>query len=193
MADARKNGFVRINTPQLVLRPFESIDLADLAVAFADDDIALWNPGPSGLEGAAEFMAARNDWSDGSHASWAVADRSNMLIGSVSLHKIDLDKADAEVGYWIAPWGRGRGHATQSVVAASRFAFDTLCLHRVYLYHAIENIVPAQLHALPGFPTRARSGNRSATPTASSTTSTCTPVWAPTTLEEGSELPPNRH
>ena len=152
MADARKHGFVRIITPQLVLRRFESIDLADLAVALADDDISLWNPGPSGPEGAAEFMTARNDWSDGGHASWAVADRSNRLIGSVSLHKIDLDKADAEVGYWIAPWGRGRGHATQSVEAASRFAFGTLCLHRVYLYHAIENTGSCAVARAAGFP-----------------------------------------
>jgi len=133
-----KNELVRVEAPGLLLRGFEPTDAADLLAAFADEDIARWNPGPVGPEGAATFMADRNDWT-GNHASWAVADTSDRLIGSVSLHKIDPDQADAEIGYWIAPWARRRGQATGSVLAAAGFAFEQLGLHRVYLYHAVEN------------------------------------------------------
>jgi len=136
---ARRVELIRVEAPGLVLRDFLLTDTADLLAAFADEDIARWNPGPTGPESAAEFMASRNDWSTAHHASWAVADASDRLVGSVSLHKIDPDQADAEVGYWTAPWARRRGQAARSVVAASRFAFAQLGLHRVYLYHAVEN------------------------------------------------------
>jgi RimJ/RimL family protein N-acetyltransferase len=130
---------VRIETPELILRPFHHGDVADLVASWADDDIARWNPGPDSPDGVAEFIAHRNDWSEGQHASWAIADLADRLIGSVSLHKIDPDQGDAEIGYWISPWARHRGQAARSVTAASRFAFSDLGLHRVYLYHAVEN------------------------------------------------------
>jgi len=142
---------VRVEVPGLLLREFRSTDTADLLAAFADEEIARWNPGPADPESVAEFMAGRNDWSTSRHASWAVADPSDRLIGSVSLHKIDLEQADAEMGYWIAPWARRQGQAARAVVAASRFAFDRLGLHRVYLYHAVENLGSCGVARAAGF------------------------------------------
>ena len=130
---------VRVEALGVVLREYVPGDGPDLLVAFADKEIARWNPGPSGPETAAEFMGRRNDWSESNHASWAVADASDRLVGSVSIHKIDPDQADAEIGYWVAPWARRKGHATRAVMAASRFAFSELGLHRLYLYHAVDN------------------------------------------------------
>ena len=128
-----------LEAPGLVLREFHDSDLVDLRTAFADEEIARWNPGPSDDEGIAAFIAGRNDWSEGDHASWAVADPSGRLVGSVSLHKIDHDQTDAEIGYWVAPWARGRGIATRAVTAAAAFGFDRIGLHRVFLYHSVEN------------------------------------------------------
>lgn len=130
---------VRVEASGSLLREYRPDDAADLLAAFADDDIARWNPGPPGPDGAATFMAARNDWSGADHASWAVADAVGRLVGSVSIHKIDADQGDADIGYWVAPWGRRQGHATRAVRAASRFAFTRLGLRRLYLYHAVEN------------------------------------------------------
>ena len=96
-------------------------------------------PGPTGPDAAAEFLDRRNDWSGADHSSWAVSDATDRLVGSVSLHKINPEQADAEIGYWIAPWARRKGHATRAVLAASRFGFTQLGLHRLYLYHAVEN------------------------------------------------------
>ena len=128
-----------LEAPGLLLRAFRDDDLEDLRTAFADEGIARWNPGPSDDEGIATFMSGRNDWSEGDHASWAVADSSDRLIGSVSVHKIDHDQTDAEIGYWVAPWARGQGVATRAVVAATGFAFDQIGLHRVYLFHSVDN------------------------------------------------------
>jgi RimJ/RimL family protein N-acetyltransferase len=135
----------------MVLRPFADTDAPDLLAAFADEEIARWNPGPAGPGAVAEFINTRNDWSDEQHASWAVADLSDRLIGSVSLHKIDPDQLDAELGYWIGPWARRRGNAARAISLATDFAFTGLGLHRVYLYHAVENSGSCAVAAAAGF------------------------------------------
>jgi RimJ/RimL family protein N-acetyltransferase len=142
---------VTIEAPELVLRAFAATDVPDLLAAFADEEIARWNPGPAGPAAAAEFVTSRNDWSDGQHASWAVADLSDRLIGSVSLHKIDHDQRDAELGYWIAPWARRRGNAVRATSLATHFGFTVLGLHRVHLYHAVENPASCAVAAAAGF------------------------------------------
>lgn len=140
----------------VVLRPFFSSDLSDLLKAFADPDIAAWNPGPIAEESsksdeAVRWMAGRNDWSGGSHVSWAVASPQGQLLGSVSLHKMDHDQSDAEVGYWLAPWARGRGVAVVAVDAAARFGYAELGLHRLHLFHAVENLASCRLATATGF------------------------------------------
>lgn len=121
------------------LRAYDDGDLALLRTAFADDDIVRWNPGPVPPETAQSWMARRVDWSAGDHASWALAAPDGSLVGSMSLHRIDWEQADAEIGYWTAPWARRRGFAADGLALATRFAHDSLGLNRVYLYHAVGN------------------------------------------------------
>jgi RimJ/RimL family protein N-acetyltransferase len=149
--DRRADQLVRVDAAGLVLREYLPEDTKDLAAAFADAQIVRWNPGPAVPGAAAEFMAQRNDWSDGRHASWAVADASDRLVGSVSVHQIDADQADAEIGYWVAPWARRQGVATRAVVGACGFAFSRLGLHRLYLYHAVENPGSCAVATAAGF------------------------------------------
>ena len=151
MSVSPTDRLVRVDAAGVVLRAFGPDDAHDLVAAFADAEIARWNPGPAGPDAATDFMAARNDWSDASHASWAVADASDRLVGSVSVHRIDADQADAEIGYWVAPWGRRQGHAARAVVAACGFAFSRLGLHRLYLYHAVENWGSCAVATASGF------------------------------------------
>ena len=142
---------VLIDAETLRLRAFDDLDIPALERAFSDDAIARWNPGPGGAATANDWAASRNDWSSGMHASWAVADVSNQLVGSVSLHRIDWDQADAEIGYWTAPWARGQGFATTAVQVATRFAHAELGLHRVYLFHAVENEGSCRVAAAASF------------------------------------------
>ena len=149
-------GNVVVAAADVVLRPFLPSDLSDLLTAFADPDIKAWNPGPvadASLETdeAVDWMAGRNDWSGGSHVSWAVAFPHGQLLGSVSLHKMDHDQRDAEVGYWLAPWARGRGVAVVAVDAAARFGYTELGLHRLHLFHAVENLASCKLATAAGF------------------------------------------
>ncbi|QIX26089.1 GNAT family N-acetyltransferase [Nocardioides sp. JQ2195] len=140
---------VAISCDELILREFRPGDAVDLEVVLADVAIATWNPIAHG--DPAEFIAGRNDWSEGTHLSWAIADPSQRLVGSVSLFKVDPDQADAEIGYWVAPWGRGQGYAGRAVRAASAFAFDQVGLHRINLYHAVENESSCGVAGAAGF------------------------------------------
>lgn len=140
MVDPLPASPVRLEAPGLALRAYAQTDAPDLLAAFADEDIARWNPaGSTDAEGVAAFMRSRNDWTAGDHASWAVADPTGRLVGSVSVHRLDLDQGDAEVGYWVAPWARRQGYAVRAVLLATRFGFGRLGLHRMYLYHAVDN------------------------------------------------------
>ena len=141
----------------VALRAFEWDDEPDLAAALADPAVVAWNPGPA--EGVEAFLRERNDWSAGTHASWAVAAPGTQpgaggrgrLLGSVSLHEIDRDQGDAEVGYWVAPWARGRGVGAAAAAAAAAYGFGRLGLHRVYLFHSVHNPASCAVAERAGF------------------------------------------
>lgn len=135
----------------VVLRPFTAADLPALRAAFADPAIACWNPGPADPAEMDRWMAGRNDWTGGDHASWAVGDPAGGLLGSVSVHQLDPDQGDAEIGYWIAPAARGHGHATAAVGLAAGYGFGVLGLRRIYLYHAVANTASCRVATAAGF------------------------------------------
>jgi RimJ/RimL family protein N-acetyltransferase len=140
-----------LKSGRFVLRPFVEADLADLLLAFADEDIALWSPGPTTAPEAAEWLRKRNDWTGGDHASWAIGEPGGRLIGGISLHHLELDQRDAEVGYWVAPWARRRGVGVGALSTTIAFGFTKLQLHRIYLYHAVENTASCCLASRAGF------------------------------------------
>jgi RimJ/RimL family protein N-acetyltransferase len=98
----------------------------------------------------AAALARRRDWTTGDHASWALVGGGE-LLGSISLHRIDRQQADAELGYWIAPAARGRGFAVLAAGAACRWGFGDLGLHRIQLFHAVENTASARVAEKAGF------------------------------------------
>ena len=58
---------------------------------------------------------------DGSLAVLAIADaRSDDFLGSIVVFNVHGDRA--EVGFWLAPWGRGRGAAREALHADARLA-----------------------------------------------------------------------
>jgi RimJ/RimL family protein N-acetyltransferase len=61
-------------------------------------------------------------WADGG-AEFAIADPgTGRLLGCVGIHP--RGRGVAEIGYWVGPWGRGRGAATDAARAASAWAFE---------------------------------------------------------------------
>ena len=73
------------------------------------------------------------------------------LVGSIFIHRIDREQDDGEIGYWIAPSARGRGLAGSAAEVACRWAFADLGLHRIQLFHAVENVASARVADKAGF------------------------------------------
>jgi RimJ/RimL family protein N-acetyltransferase len=121
------------------LRPFTTGDVEAVTRAHDDPDIRLWNPSPKVDGDWAAWVEHRLDWSDQAHASWAIAAPDDSLVGSISLHHVEYDTRDGEIGYWVAPWARRQGYGLRALLLAMGFAFGVVQLHRVELFHAVEN------------------------------------------------------
>jgi RimJ/RimL family protein N-acetyltransferase len=146
-------GPVQLTAGDLLLRPWRADDADGYWSALESPGGRLWHGSTLGSRAdVAATLARRGDWSTGDHASWCVVDGpGGTLLGSLSLHRIDRDDRDAEIGYWTAPAARGRGIAVRAVEAAVRWAFTGLGMQRVHLFHAVENAASARVAAKAGF------------------------------------------
>lgn len=118
-----------------------------------DPAIMQWySTGAVDREAAWLWLLAGSDWSTGRHATWVVADAADRLVGNFSMVRIDtVDQYSAQVSYRTAPWARNRGVAVQALVAATRWAFDTLGLERLELPHAVANPASCRVAQKAGY------------------------------------------
>jgi RimJ/RimL family protein N-acetyltransferase len=111
-----------IDAGMVRLRPYRRSDLTDL-VAGCDDPLTQrflpHLPDPYTVrdgedwitDGTAAALAAGG-------AAYAIADPdTDRLLGGAGVGTVDPNRGQAEIGYWVAPWGRGRGVATATAVA----------------------------------------------------------------------------
>jgi RimJ/RimL family protein N-acetyltransferase len=85
-------------------------------------------------------------WATGSGAPLGVFDATTgELLGASGL--VALQGGTGEIGYWTAPWARGRGVATAALRAAAAFAFDALPVCRI-TWHALVGNHASRLAAL---------------------------------------------
>jgi RimJ/RimL family protein N-acetyltransferase len=130
-------------------------DVDAVSAAFADPDIALWNPGArrlgtSARERAELWVADRAGWAP-DHCSWVVRDAAGQLVGQVSIHSLDEEVGTGEIGYWLTAGGRGRGLGAAAVDTATRYAFGVLGVARIELFHAVENEASCRLAMRCGY------------------------------------------
>lgn len=82
----------------------------------------------------------------------AVADaETDAFLGAMSLVRFAWEDLRCEVGYWLAPEGRGRGAATTGTRLLARWALTGLGLERVDLHAATDNPASQRVAERAGF------------------------------------------
>uniref|UniRef100_A0AAU2VUW4 GNAT family N-acetyltransferase n=1 Tax=Streptomyces sp. NBC_00008 TaxID=2903610 RepID=A0AAU2VUW4_9ACTN len=133
-----------MHTADLTLRAFTSQDIEDTRVACSDELTQRWLPLPHPYTSedagswCTQVAPALRESGDGIH--FAISARSGgRLLGTVGLKKTDWRALVSEVGYWVAPWARGRGVASEATSALARWLLDERGFERMELKAAVGN------------------------------------------------------
>lgn len=118
--------------------------------ACQDAEIQRWTvvPRPYKLEHALGFI----DNTINEAHRWVIEQQeTNEAVGVIGIHTIDLDTGDADVGYWIAPWGRRRGAATHALLLVEQFALTIPSIHSLSAHIAETNAASRTTASRAGF------------------------------------------
>ncbi|MDO8107545.1 GNAT family protein [Isoptericola sp. b441] len=115
------DGVVRLSVPT-------AAHVDAITVACQDPQIQAWTTVPSPYErehaeGFVQGWGVRG-WAEDRHATWGIWE-TGVLRGMVGLAM--HPPGSAEIGYWMAPEGRGRGVLHRAVLLVLGWAFDDPC------------------------------------------------------------------
>ncbi|MFJ1563272.1 GNAT family N-acetyltransferase [Streptomyces erythrochromogenes] len=141
---------VTISTERLVLRPFEEEDVTALAEMMNDENITAWTSAPYPYTQAhAHAWATRDshaERTEGRGIVLAVTEfLTQRLVGIVHLRNTNWRTRATEVGYVTAPWARGEGYASESVLAVAQWLFREQGFERLELRTAADNTASQQV------------------------------------------------
>src|SRR5690606_38728042 len=109
----------------VVLSPPTLADVDDITVACQDPEVLDWTtvPSPYTRNDAVGFVSrvVEPGWENGRGLVWAIR-VDGRVMGMVGLEGIGL--GSAELGYWVAPWGRRQGLLTRAVGLVLDHGFD---------------------------------------------------------------------
>ena len=147
---------MRIDGDDFYLRPSRPDDAAETARAFAEDPHLAVDWGvddPPDVEQARESLARDADlWEQGEGRRFTIAESdTDAFLGGVNFHNIRSDHRRAEVGFWLAPWARGRGIGSGAVRAACEWAFERWQLERIEMTTLPDNEASQALARKIGF------------------------------------------
>jgi RimJ/RimL family protein N-acetyltransferase len=138
----------------LVLRPVHEMDAAPVAEYCVDPVTQTWLPlpDPYTLDHARWFCAtfAPAQQRSGQGIVRAI-ELDGRLAGMIDLKRTDWRARTTEVGYWAAPWARGRGVMTRAVSLLVRWALLEQGFERVELRAATGNLASQRVAEKAGF------------------------------------------
>jgi RimJ/RimL family protein N-acetyltransferase len=144
-----------VRTERLALRPYTPADVDPVFRACQDADNQRWLtalPEPYTRADAEEYVTdvAVRGRAEGTALSGAV-EADGELVGSAGIHRLaEGGRLGPEIGYWIAPWARGRGYAAEAAAALAGWAFG-LGASRVHLFADVGNLASQAVARRAGF------------------------------------------
>ena len=121
-----------------------------MTTACQDSDIQRWTliPRPYMRDHALGFI----DNTINEAHRWIIEQQeTNEPVGVVSIHTINSDTGDADIGYWIAPWGRRRGAATYALLLVEQFALTLPSIKFLSAHIAETNVASRATASRAGF------------------------------------------
>ena len=138
----------------LILRPFTPTDADDVTEACQDIETLRWLalPRPYTRANAEWFIGTFGPGQRESGAGIVFAiESAGRLAGAIDLKGVNWEARIAEVGYWVAPWARGRGVAAQATRVLSEWAIRDHGFERVQLFAAVGNAASQRVAEKAGF------------------------------------------
>jgi RimJ/RimL family protein N-acetyltransferase len=138
----------------VVLRPFSLLDVDRVTEACQDPDIQRFTmvPAPYRKGDALEWISGHEaERAARTSLSLAITDTADELIGSVGFVSFDWPNDAGEIGYWVAPWGRGRNAAGRAVRLLAGWGVRELGLIRVELKISTHNQTSQRSAEFAGF------------------------------------------
>lgn len=141
---------VSISTERLVLRPFEAADIPAHIEMMNDEPVIAWMsaPYPYSTRDAEEWVSAiaPAERTEGRGLVLAVTEfLTQRLVGLARLKNTDWRTRTTEISYVTAPWARGEGYATESVLAVAQWLFRDQSFERIELRTAADNTAAQQV------------------------------------------------
>ncbi|MEU8620389.1 GNAT family N-acetyltransferase [Streptomyces sp. NPDC048623] len=141
---------ISISTDRLVLRAFEEADIPAFVEMMNDELVVAWTsvPHPYTLADAEDWVRriAPAERTGGRGIVFAVTEfLTQRLVGIVHLHGTNWRTRATEVAYVTAPWARGEGYATESVLAVAQWLFGDRGFERLELRTAADNTASQQV------------------------------------------------
>ncbi|WP_405846973.1 GNAT family N-acetyltransferase [Streptomyces niveus] len=141
---------VSISTERLVLRPFEAADIPAHIEMMNDEPVIAWTsaPYPYSAQDAEEWVSAiaPAERTEGRGLVLAVTEfLTQRLVGLARLKNTNWRTRTAEMSYVTAPWARGEGYATESVLAVAQWLFRDQSFERIELRTAADNTAAQQV------------------------------------------------
>ncbi|MFG3498501.1 GNAT family N-acetyltransferase [Streptomyces sp. NPDC047928] len=141
---------ISISTERLVLRPYEEADIPAHTEMMNDELIVAWAtaPHPYTTADSEEWVRriAPAERATGRGVALAVTEfLTQRLVGTVHLRNTNWRTRATEAAYVTAPWARGEGYATESLLAVAQWLFHDQRFERLELRTAAGNTASQQV------------------------------------------------